>query len=117
MKWLRKLQAFWRRLNDPELTDLVEKYGLEGRVSWQETNHRGDGLEITFVRIIHLESEKSWSLPPGFIAEAQKRLRRIHRKPWGDQINFPTPRAMTLEEVWAEAKSWSSYCALFNSTL
>jgi len=117
MRWSNEWLAFLKRPNDPGLPDLVEKYGLNGRVDWEVTNRGGYGLEITFVRIIQIDAERDQPLPPGFIAEAQKRLRRIYRKPWGNRISFPTPRAMTLAEIDSEARSWAGYCALFNSTL
>lgn len=111
-----RVPCFGERNNDPRLRDLVAKYGLEDRVDWEVTNRRGLGLEITFVRIIHLEEERKWPLPPGFIAEAQKRLRKIYLKLHGEVI-FPKPRAMTLAEIESEIKAWASYCAFFNVAL
>lgn len=116
MEWLKRLLSFLKRPNDPMLTDLVAKYGLENRVNWEEMSGRGRGLEITFVRVVRSESERGWPLPPGFTDEAKKRLKRFHRRIWGRNISFPPQREMTQGEIDAEVASWNGYCALFNST-
>ena len=103
---------------DPNLTGLVNKYGLNGKIDWRVDSGCREATQgecvITFVSIKQPGALPAQP-PAGFIREAMPLLTKIHNRHGKMPVSVKIhPTGMTLEEIKQDQHRFAVYCEQYN---